>query len=173
MPYYRCRGWIHSVSASPGIYQMEKPQSIRLTSFSMFKGYYINMSWIQTRNSWPLSYQKLGGTQYSWKHIKNLVTKGTTSTHCLIKQQYSWKGMNKDIRIYIANCTLCHREKAKVQSYPWQMTEIPEQPFDKTAIDLVTDCETSTSGKSIFSPSSIVSQDGQKPSPYWTSQWTL
>ena len=26
------------------------------------------------------------------------------------------------------------------------MTEIPERPFDKVAIDLVTDCETSTSG---------------------------
>ena len=36
--------------------------------------------------------------------------------------------------------------KAKVQSYPLQMTEIPEQPFDKIAIDLVTECETSTSG---------------------------
>ena len=26
------------------------------------------------------------------------------------------------------------------------MTEIPDKPFDKIAIDLVTDCETSTSG---------------------------
>ena len=49
-----------------------------------------------------------------------------TCTYYLIKCQYFWKGMNKDIRKYIANCTLCHREKAKVQSYPLQMTEIPE-----------------------------------------------
>ena len=54
--------------------------------------------------------------------------------------------MNKDIRKYIANCTICCREKAKVQSYPLQMTEIPECPFDKIAIDLVTECKTSTSG---------------------------
>ena len=54
--------------------------------------------------------------------------------------------MNKDIRKYIANCTLCYTEKAKVQSYPLQMTEIPEWPFDKITIDLVTECETSTSG---------------------------
>ena len=54
--------------------------------------------------------------------------------------------MNKDIRKYIANCTLCHREKAKVQAYPLQMTEIPDRPFDKIAIDLVMECETSTSG---------------------------
>ena len=54
--------------------------------------------------------------------------------------------MNKDIRKYIANCALCRHDKAKVQQYPLQMTEIPDRPFDKIAIDLVTDCETSTSG---------------------------
>ena len=53
--------------------------------------------------------------------------------------------MNKDIRKYITNSTLCHREKAKVQAYPLQMTEIPDRPFDKIAIDLVSDCETSNS----------------------------
>ena len=54
--------------------------------------------------------------------------------------------MKKDIRKYIANCTLCHREKAKVQAYPLQMTEIPDRPFEKIAMDLVTECKTSTSG---------------------------
>ena len=53
--------------------------------------------------------------------------------------------MNKDIRKYIANCALCRCDKAKVQQYPLQMTEIPDRLFDKIAIDLVTDCETSTS----------------------------
>ena len=54
--------------------------------------------------------------------------------------------MNKDIRKYIANCVLCRHDKAKVQHYPLQMTEILDRPFEKIAIDLVTDCETSTSG---------------------------
>ena len=54
--------------------------------------------------------------------------------------------MNKDIRNYIHNCTLCCREKAKVQAYPLQMTEIPNRPFDKIAIDLVMECKTSNSG---------------------------
>ena len=54
--------------------------------------------------------------------------------------------MNNDIRKYIANCALCHREKAKIQHYPLQMTKIPDRPFDKIAIDLVTGCDTSTSG---------------------------
>ena len=51
---------------------------------------------------------------------------GATHTYCHIKCEYYWKGMNKDIRRYIANCTLCHREKAKVQSYHLQMTKILE-----------------------------------------------
>ena len=71
---------------------------------------------------------------------------GNTYTYCLIKHQYYWKGMNKDIRKYITNCTPCHREKAKVQAYPLQMTEIPDRPFDKITMDLVTVCETFTSG---------------------------
>ena len=54
--------------------------------------------------------------------------------------------MNKDIQKYIANGALYHREKAKIQNYALQMTEIPDRPFDKIAIDLVTECETSTSG---------------------------
>ena len=54
--------------------------------------------------------------------------------------------MNKDIRIYIVQCTLCHREKTKVLAYSLQMTEISVHPFDKIAIDLVTKCETSSSG---------------------------
>ena len=54
--------------------------------------------------------------------------------------------MNKDIQKYIANCAICHREKAKIQNYPFQMTEIPNRPFDKIAIDLITECQTSTSG---------------------------
>ena len=43
---------------------------------------------------------------------------GNNHTYCLIKQQYYWKGMNKDIRKYIANCVLCRCDKAKVQQYP-------------------------------------------------------
>ena len=54
--------------------------------------------------------------------------------------------MSKDIRKYIANCTLCCREKAEVQAYPLQMTEILDRPFNKIAIDLVTECKTSNVG---------------------------
>ena len=54
--------------------------------------------------------------------------------------------MNKDIRKYIANCIPFQREKAKVQHYPLQMMEIPDRPFNKITIDLITECETSISG---------------------------
>ena len=88
----------------------------------------------------------------TWKYTilveahNKLGHQGTTHTYCLIKCQYYWKGMKKDIRKYIANCALCCREKAKVQVYPLQMTESPERPFDKITIDLVTECKTSSSG---------------------------
>ena len=58
----------------------------------------------------------------SWKYTvlveahDKLGHQGNTHTYCLIKHQYSWKRMNKDIRKCIANCTLCCREKAKVQN---------------------------------------------------------
>ena len=52
----------------------------------------------------------------SWKYTvlveahDKLGHQGNTHTYCLIKQQYYWKGMNKDIERYIANCILSQRE---------------------------------------------------------------
>ena len=75
----------------------------------------------------------------SWKYTvlveahNKLGHQGYSHTYCLIKRQYYWKGMDKDIRKYIANCVLCCREKAKVRHYPLQMIKILE-------------CNTSTSG---------------------------
>ena len=57
----------------------------------------------------------------SWKYTvlveahDKLGHQGNSCTYCLIKCQYYWKGMNKDIRKNIANCVLCQWEKAKVQ----------------------------------------------------------
>ena len=71
---------------------------------------------------------------------------GAKQTYCLIKCQYYWKGMNKDVRKYVTQCKLCCREKAKIQAYPLQKTEIPECPLDKITIDLATESKTSGSG---------------------------
>ena len=49
----------------------------------------------------------------SWKYTvlveahDKLGHQGNSHTYCLIKCQYYWKGMNKEIRKYIANCILC------------------------------------------------------------------
>ena len=48
---------------------------------------------------------------------------GNSCTYCLIKHQYYWKGMNKDIRKYIANCVLCRWDKPKVQQCHDQDTD--------------------------------------------------
>ena len=107
----------------------------------------------------------------SWKYTilveahNKLGHQGNTCTYCLIKCQYYWKGMNKDIRKYITNCTLCHREKAKVQAYALQMTGIPDRPFDKIVINLVMECETSTSGNEHISQLLPTLQVCQKHSP--------
>ena len=52
--------------------------------------------------------------------------KDINRTYHLIKQQYHWKGMNKDIHKYIANCVLCKKAKAKMQIYQLQMMDIPD-----------------------------------------------
>ena len=54
--------------------------------------------------------------------------------------------MNKDIYKYINNCALCKREKARTQVYPLQMTDIPDRPFDKIAMDLVSDLNVTALG---------------------------
>ena len=49
----------------------------------------------------------------SWKFTilveahNKLGHQGNNHMYCLIKCQYYWKGMKKDIRKYIANCVLC------------------------------------------------------------------
>ena len=119
---------------------------MKQNSSPMSRDSYTNISQIPDRSFFALVIPK------SWKcrvlveaHDK-LGHQGNTCTYCLIKWQYYWKGMNKDICKYIANCALCCREKGQIQNYPLQMMEIPDRPFDKIAIDPVTECETSTSG---------------------------
>ena len=56
---------------------------------------------------------------------------GINRTYRLVKQQYYWKGMNKDICKYIDNCSLHQRKNAGPHAYPLQVTDIPDRPFDK------------------------------------------
>ena len=70
---------------------------------------------------------------------------GVNRTYHLVRHQYYWKGMNKDVHKYINNCALWKRGKAKTQMYPLQMTDICDRPFDKIGIDLVLDFSVSPS----------------------------
>ena len=54
--------------------------------------------------------------------------------------------MNKDISKHINNCALYKREKTRTHVYTLQVTDIPDRPFDKIAIDLVSDLNISASG---------------------------
>ena len=54
--------------------------------------------------------------------------------------------MNKDIRKYIASCSLCHREKGQGPDLPTTNDRDSRQTFDRIAINLVVECETPTLG---------------------------
>ena len=75
---------------------------------------------------------------------------GVNRTYHLIKCQYYRKGMNKGSQKYINNCALCKRKKARTEVYPLQMTDIPDKPFDKIAIDLVSDLNISATRESTY-----------------------
>ena len=113
----KCIRQTHSVNESQNGCQMEKHLNTKLIldlvtdSNQKFLDFVIPKSWKYT--VLLEVHDKLGH-------------QGATQTYCLIKCQYYWKGMKKDIRKYINQSALCHREKAKVQAYPLQMTEITE-----------------------------------------------
>ena len=62
----------------------------------------------------------------AWRYTILVETQGNNRTYSLIKRQYYWKGMAKDVKDYIQRCLACQQEKARVQSYPLHMTEIPD-----------------------------------------------
>ena len=120
------------------VYLMERHLNMKWNFFTHIKGLLYKHITVSAQKLLVIVMKK------SWKYIvlveahDKLGHQGNTHTYCLIKCQYYWKGMNKDICKNIANCALCHREKAKIQNYPLQMMEIPNRSFDKIAIDLVT-----------------------------------
>ena len=118
---------------------MVKHLTMNLVLLLMSKDSYTNISWMLVKGSLLWSFLNLGNIQYLRKLMTNWVTK-------VIHAYIVSSNANIIGRGFIANCVLCQWEKAKVQQYPLQMTEIPDRPFDKIAIDLVTECKTSTSG---------------------------
>ena len=96
----------------------DKAPTMNLIPLLMSKDSYTNMSQMLVKSPLLWSFLNLGNIQYSWKLTTNWVTKVIHAHIASSKCQYYWKGMNKDIWKYIANCVLCQWEKANVQQYP-------------------------------------------------------
>ena len=122
---------------------MERHLTMKLTLSPTSMVSFTNMPWVPPEVSGASHPQIM---VFHSTHHGKLGHRGIKRTCHLINWQYYWKDMNKDICKYIANCTLHKKEKAKMQIYPLQMTDIPDWPFDKKAIDLIIDLNISTSG---------------------------
>ena len=139
-PFYRCNVCTPSASASPRAPKHETD------TFTYSKGLLYKHVTDSGKRFLTLVIPK------SWRYMVLIEAQdkcghqGNTHTYCLIKRQYYWKGMNKDICKYITACALCCREKAKAQLYPLQMTDIPDRPFNKITINLITEGNMLTSG---------------------------
>ncbi|GKD69380.1 putative reverse transcriptase domain-containing protein, partial [Tanacetum coccineum] len=57
-----------------------------------------------------------------------------------LRDMYWWKGMKKDIVIYVSKCLTCTKGKAEHQrlSGLLQQLEIPEWKWEKIAMDFIT-----------------------------------
>ena len=69
----------------------------------------------------------------SWKYTvlveahNKLGHQGNTHTYCLIKRQYYWKGMNKDIWKYIANWHALSQREGQDSELPSSNDGNPQQ----------------------------------------------
>lgn len=77
---------------------------------------------------------------------------GVDKTINLIKRQYFWPGMSKDIREFIANCQICKETKAPNCSLrpPMGSPAIAERPFQNMYVDLIGPYPRSKSGNSFI-----------------------
>lgn len=55
-----------------------------------------------------------------------------------IKQFYTWKTMNSDIKKYVENCPICEKTKKNRHTHtPMQITTVANASFEKIYIDFV------------------------------------
>ena len=106
-PYCNCRRQTHSVNAFPSRLLNGKAPHHEFDTFTHVKGLLYKHVSDADKKFLALVIPK------SWKYTvfmeaqDKLGHQGNSHTYCLINHQYYWKGMNKDIRKYIANCVLC------------------------------------------------------------------
>jgi len=55
-----------------------------------------------------------------------------------IRLQHNWKGLRKDVERYIARCESCQKNKiTQKNKVPLIITDTPNKPFEKCALDIV------------------------------------
>ena len=98
---YKCRELIFFVNAFPGIYQMAKHKH-EADLFLHIKGLLYKHVMDTNQNFLVLVIPKAWKCTVVMEAHDKLGHQGATHTYCLIKCQYYWKGMNKDIIKYMA-----------------------------------------------------------------------
>lgn len=69
---------------------------------------------------------ELKNTILQWLHYSGSGGhSGRDSTHQRIKGLFNWKGMAKDIQIYIRSCTTCQQSKYDSAAYPGLLQPLP------------------------------------------------
>ena len=107
MPYFKCKELTHFANAFLENYQKAIAPHHEFDTFTHVKGLLYKHITDAGKKFLTLGIPK------SWKYTElveahdKLGHQGNSCTYCLIKCQYYWKGMNKDIWKYIANCVLC------------------------------------------------------------------
>ena len=84
---------------------------MRLTHLHTLKVSFTSMLWTQIKHSVALVIPKSRGFTVLVEGHEKLGHQGANRTYHIIKLQYYWKGMNKDIHKYINNCALCKRQE--------------------------------------------------------------
>ena len=60
----------------------------------------------------------------------------TTKSYSLIKREFFWKDMCKDIDKFIQNCNICKQHNQQKQSYSYIHMTPERRPFDSIACDM-------------------------------------
>ncbi|GBP00089.1 Retrovirus-related Pol polyprotein from transposon 297 [Eumeta japonica] len=67
---------------------------------------------------------------------------GVMKTYMRIRNQYKWKGMQRQIKDYIRKCPKCQKNKSGLlNKEPMVITDTADRPFDKVYMDMVGPCQ--------------------------------
>ena len=62
---------------------------------------------------------------------------GTARTYAMVKRMFYWKGLKKDVELYIKSCPTCQEYTINAVRYTPGQFEIPEAPMDFISMDLI------------------------------------